>query len=192
MTASVDEAAETKPAQTSLDHAAIAAELQALGSSTKGLSATEAQSRLAQYGPNALAAHETSRWRTLARSFWGPLPFMIEGAALLSLLRRDWPDFFVVVGLLLYNAAVGFWQDNKASNALDALKKGLAPKARVLRDGNWTSIDAAELVPGDIVNVTAGQIVPGDLLLIDGAYLSVDQAALTGESLPVSKRVGDK
>src|SRR5262249_9251477 len=191
MTVGVNEAAETAPAPGPLDHAAIAAELQALASSTKGLTSAEAQSRLAQYGPNALTAPATSRWRKLARSFWGPLPFMIEGAALLSLLRSDWPDFFVVTGLLLYNAAVGFWQDNKAADALDALKKGLAPKARVLRDGTWRSIDAAELVPGDVVNVAAGQIVPADLLLIEGEYLSVDQSALTGESLPVSKKVGD-
>ncbi len=116
---------------------------------------------------------------------------MIEAAALISLVRRDWSDFAVVGGLLIYNAAVGFWQDYKASDALAALKKGLAPKARVQRDGTWLSIDAAELVPGDVVNVTAGQIVPADLLLIDGEYLSVDQAALTGELLAVTKKVGD-
>ena len=116
---------------------------------------------------------------------------MIEVAALISLLRRDWSDFLVVAGLLVYNAVVGFWQEYKASNALDALKKGLAPKARVLRDGSWQTLDAAALVPGDVVNVSGGQIVPADLLLIDGEYLSIDQAALTGESLPVSKKVGD-
>jgi H+-transporting ATPase len=191
-TASADAAAGAKLVQTSLSSAAVAAELQTLGSTPNGLSASEAQARLARYGRNVIEAHQPSRWRRLADYFWGPLPFMIEAAALLSLLRRDWSDFSVVAGLLFYNAAVGFWQDNKASNALDALKKGLAPKARVLRDGNWLSIDAAELVPGDVVNVSAGQIVPGDLLLIGGAYLSVDQAALTGESLPVSKKVGDK
>src|SRR3712207_97985 len=102
-------------------------------------------------------------------------------------LRQDWPDFAVVAGLLLYNAAVGFWQDDNAANALAALEKGLALKARVLRDGQWVSIAAALLDPGDIVNVAAGEIVPPDLLLIDGAYLSVAQAALTGEQLPVSK-----
>ena len=116
---------------------------------------------------------------------------MIEVAALISLLRHDWSDFLVVAGLLVYNAVVGFWQEYKASNALDALKKGLAPKARVLRDGSWQTLDAAALVPGDVVNVSGGQIVPADLLLIDGEYLSIDQAALTGESLPVSKKVGD-
>ncbi len=190
-TARADDTVSAKPIQSSPDPTAIAAKLQALGSSANGLSATEAQARLVRYGRNAIEAHETSRWRKLAGYFWGPLPFMIEAAALLSLMRRDWPDFSVVVGLLIYNAAVGFWQDNKASNALDALKKGLAPKARVLRDGKWISIDAAGLVPGDVVNVSAGQIVPGDLLLIGGAYLSVDQAALTGELLQVSKKIGD-
>ena len=174
-----------------LDANAIAAVLAKLGTTAKGLSGAEAKTRIARYGRNAIEAHEESRWRKLGRYFWGPLPFMIEAAALISLLRRDWSDFLVVGGLLIYNAVVGFWQDNKAANALDALKKGLAPKARVLRDGVWLSIDAAELVPGDIVSVAAGQIVPGDLVLIDGDYLSVDQAALTGESLPVSKRVGD-
>ena len=94
--------------------------------------------------------------------------------------------------MLLYNAAVGFWQDNKAANALAALKKGLAPRARALRDNQWVTVDAAELVPGDVVGVTAGQIVPADLILIDGKYLSCDQASLTGESLPVAKKIGDE
>ena len=171
--------------------AAVAAELKKLDTTPNGLSAKEAASRLARYGRNAIEAHTESKWHKLATYFWGPLPWMIEAAALISLLRRDWSDFAVVGGLLIYNAAVGFWQDYKASDALAALKKGLAPKARVRRDGAWLSIDAAELVPGDVVNVAAGQIVPADLLLIDGEYLSLDQAALTGESLAVSKKVGD-
>ena len=179
------------PPSTTTASAAVATELRKLDTTPKGLSAAEATSRLAQYGRNAIEAHTESKWHKLATYFWGPLPWMIEAAALISLLRRDWSDFAVVGGLLIYNAAVGFWQDYKASDALAALKKGLAPKARVLRDGTWLSIDAAELVPGDVVNVSAGQIVPADLLLIDGEYLSLDQAALTGESLAVSKKVGD-
>ena len=170
---------------------AVAAELLKLETTAKGLSTSEATSRLGKYGRNAIEARTESRWRKLATYFWGPLPWMIEAAALISLLRRDWSDFLVVAGLLVYNATVGFWQEYKASNALDALKKGLAPKARVLRDGTWQTLDAAELVPGDVANVAGGQIVPADLLLIDGEYLSVDQAALTGESLPVSKKEGD-
>ena len=119
--------------------------------------------------------------------FWGPIPWMIEAAALISLARRDWADFGVVSGLLIYNAAVGFWQDAKAASALAALRKGLALKARVLRDGKWASVDAADLVVGDMTDVTAGEIVPADLVLTGGSYLWVDQAALTGESLPVGK-----
>ena len=185
------EPASTTSRPTPADSAAIAAELQKLDTTPTGLSAKEATARLVKYGRNAIEAHVESRWHKLATYFWGPLPWMIEAAALISLARRDWSDFAVVGGLLIYNAAVGFWQDYKASDALAALKKGLAPKARVQRDGKWLSIDAAELVPGDVVNVSAGQIVPADLLLIDGEYLSLDQAALTGESLAVSKKVGD-
>ena len=176
---------------TTLDAAAIDTELKSLNATPKGLSSAESAARLARFGRNAIVAKTESIWKKLATYFWGPLPWMIEAAALISLLRRDWSDFAVVGGLLIYNAAVGFWQDFKATNALDALKKGLAPKARVLRDGKWVSIDATDLVPGDVVNVTAGQIVPADILLIDGEYLTVDQSALTGESLPVSKKVGD-
>src|SRR5262245_21549296 len=157
---------------TTLDAAGIDAEFKSLDATRKGLTAAEAAARIAKYGRNAIVAHTESLWHKLLTYFWGPLPWMIEAAALISLVRRDWSDFAVVGGLLLYNAAVGFWQDFKATNALDALKKGLAPKARVLRDGKWTSIDASDLVPGDVVNVTAGQIVPADLTLIEGEYLT--------------------
>lgn len=170
---------------------AIAAQLSTLKSSAKGLSSSDAAQRLSQYGPNAIEAKEEPLWHKLFGYFWGPIPWMIEAAALISLLRADWADFAVVMGLLLYNAAVGFWQDAKAASALAALKKDLALKARALRDGAWVSVDAATVVPGDIIDVPGGAIVPADLLLISGDYLSVDQAALTGESLPVSKKVGD-
>ena len=156
------------------------------------MSSAEAAHRLTQYGPNTIADRTESKWHKLAAYFWGPLPFLIEAAAIISALRRDWGDFAVVTGLLFYNAAVGFWQDNKAANALAALKKGLAFRARVRRDGKWETIDAADLVPGDVVEIAGGQIVPADVVLIDGEYLSCDQAALTGESLPVSKKVGDQ
>lgn len=174
-----------------LDAAGIAAKLTALQASNQGLSSSEASQRLTKFGPNALQVQEESRWKKLLGYFWGPIPWMIELAALISLARQDWLDFAVIGALLLYNAGVGFWQDNKAANALAALKQGLALKSKVLRDGKWISLDAAQLVPGDIVTVAGGEIVPADLLLTDGKYLSVDQAALTGESLPVSKRVGD-
>jgi len=174
-----------------LDPAAIAAELAKLGTSAKGLTTDEARKRLAKDGPNAIIATEEPLWHKAVSYFWGPIPWMIEAAALISFLRHDWPDFFVVMALLIYNATVGFWQDAKAANALAALRKGLALKAQALRDGKWLSIDATELVVGDVTEVTAGEIVPADLLLTGGTYLSIDQAALTGESLPVGKAVGD-
>ncbi len=184
-------ARESSPTPSQDAQTKIAQRLEALKTTKDGLTAAEAARRLAQYGPNALEDKTESKWRRLLQYFWGPLPFLIEAAAVISAIRRDWPDFGVVAGLLIYNAVVGFWQDDKAAKALAALKKGLAPRARVLRDGAWTSIAAAELTPGDIVSVAAGQIIPADLLLIEGDYLSCDQAALTGESLPVSKKIGD-
>lgn len=174
-----------------LGPAAIAAKFAELGTSAKGLTSTDAAQRLTKYGPNAIEAKEEPLWYKLFGYFWGPIPWMIEAAALISLLRADWADFIVVMGLLLYNAAVGFWQDAKAASALAALKKDLALKARALRDGAWVSIDAASVVPGDMIDVSGGEIVPADLLLVSGEYLSVDQAALTGESLPVSKTIGE-
>jgi H+-transporting ATPase len=174
-----------------LDAAAIAAKFAELKSSDKGLTSDEAKARLAKDGPNAIVAKEEPLWHKLFGYFWGPIPWMIEAAAAISLARQDWVDFAVVFGLLIYNAAVGFWQDAKAASALAALRKGLALKARVLRDGKWDSIDAADLVFGDMTDVTAGEIVPADLVLTGGSYLSIDQAALTGESLPVGKTVGD-
>ncbi len=174
-----------------LDPAAIQSQLAKLGASAQGLTTDEARKRQAKDGPNAIVAAEEPLWHKAIGYFWGPIPWMIEAAALSSFLRRVCPDFAVVMGLLIYNAAVGFWQDAKAANALAALRKGLALKASALRDGKWTAIDATELVVGDVTDVTAGEIVPADLLLIGGAYLSIDQAALTGESLPVGKAVGD-
>jgi H+-transporting ATPase len=186
-----ENAAKTQSNSNTLDAQGIQQKLQELQSSPQGLDHNEAEKRLTQYGPNAIEAHEESKWKKLLGYFWGPIPWMIEAAAIISLFRQDWPDFIVISVLLLYNAIVGFWQDNKAANALAALKQGLAAKAHVLRDGKWDAIDATQLVPGDIVTVSGGEILPADLLLLDGQYLSVDQAALTGESLPVSRRIGD-
>ncbi len=186
-----DHSSENHNNPVTLDAQGIVQKLQDLKTSSTGLSTTEAQQRLTQYGPNAIEAHEQSKWKKLLGYFWGPIPWMIEAAALISLFRQDWPDFAVITVLLLYNAIVGFWQDNKAANALAALQKGLAAKAHVLRDGKWEEVDAANLVPGDIVTVAGGEILPADLILTEGQYLSVDQAALTGESLPVSRSIGD-
>jgi H+-transporting ATPase len=158
----------------------------------EGLSGAEAQQRLEKYGPNALVEKEMSLARKLIGHFTGPIAYMIEAAAIVSAVIGHWGDFAVITGLLFFNAALEFWQDRKASSALAALKKGLAPEATVMRDGKWQEIDAARLVPGDIVKIRLGVIVPADLRLIGGSFASIDQAALTGESLPAAKKIGDE
>ncbi len=158
----------------------------------QGLSSEEAARRLQQYGPNALEEKKVSALQKLLGYFWGPIPWMIEVAAILSALVRHWPDFWIIIALLIFNAAVGFWQEYTAGNAVAALMKQLALKARVLRDGQWREIDAKQLVPGDIIRIRLGDVIPADVKLIEGDYLSVDQSALTGESLPVTKRTGDE
>src|SRR5271157_5651054 len=157
-----------------------------------GLSSAEAQQRLEKYGPNALIEKEISLARKIVGLFTGPIAYMIEAAAIVSAVIGHWSDFAIITGLLFFNAALEFWQDRKASDALSALKKGLAPEATALRDGKWQTVQASTLVPGDIVKIRLGVIVPADLRLVKGDYAAIDQAALTGESLPAAKKVGDE
>jgi H+-transporting ATPase len=158
----------------------------------RGLSESEASRRLVQFGENALVEHHVGVLERLAHFFWGPIPWMIETAAALSAALGHWSDLAIILVMLFINAGVGFWQEFKADNAIALLKQRLALKARVKRDGVWKDIEAKLLVPGDVVRVKLGNVVPADLKLIEGAYLSVDQSALTGESLPVDKKVGDE
>lgn len=160
--------------------------------SQTGLSSTEAQNRLTQYGKNSITAKEEPLWLKFLKDFTGPIAYMIEAAAIISAIIGHWDDFTIIIILLLFNACIELWQDRKASNALAALKKGLAPEATVMRDGKFQTIKAENLVPGDIVKIRLGQIVPADLRFISGDYASIDQAALTGESLPVTKKIGDE
>ena len=113
---------------------------------------------------------------------------MIEGAAILSAIARHWEDLIIISLMLLINACVGFWEEFKADTAISALKARLALKAKVLRDGTWRDIEASGLVPGDVVDVRLGNIVPADLKLFGEGFLTVDQSALTGESLPVERK----
>ena len=175
-----------------LEKADLAVVYQSLATSPQGLTSADAKERLDQYGRNELVDQEVSKLMKFLAFFWGPIAWMIEAAALLSLLMQHWADFSIIMVLLIYNAVSGFWQELKASDALAALKAGLAPKATVLRDGEFISLDAAEVVPGDVLRIKLGEIVPADVRFIDGEYISIDQAALTGESLPVNKKIGDE
>ncbi len=156
-----------------------------------GLTANEARERLVRYGYNELEeSHQNPLLRFLT-CFWGPIPWMIEAAMVLSAVVRHWPDFCVILVLLVANAVVGTWEEHQAGNAIAALREKLAPQARVRRDGQWRVIPARELVPGDVIRVRLGDIVPADAHLMGNDLLQVDQSALTGESMPVSRRAGE-
>jgi len=162
-----------------------------LGSSPNGLTQAEASKRLIQYGPNEIAEQQRNAILDFLKYFWGPIPWMIEVAVVLSAAVQHWPDFCIILVLLCANATIGFWEERQAGNAIDALKARLAITARVQRDGTWIAPAARELVPGDIIRLRLGDIVPADARLLAGDEISVDQSALTGESLPATKKSGD-
>jgi H+-transporting ATPase len=183
----------TKPQPENEQAASLSlAELQKnLATSPEGLSQEEAERRLAQYGYNEIPEEKANPFLRLLSYFWGPIPWMIEVAAILSALVQHWTDFGIILILLLVNAVVGFWEEYQAGNTIAALKETLALKARVKRGGIWSMISARELVPGDIIRVRIGDIVPADARLLEGDPVQVDQSALTGESLPVTHETGD-
>lgn len=167
-------------------------ELQKILSSTpNGLSQAEAQQRLVHYGPNEIIEKKINPFLKFLTYFWGPIPWMIEIAVILSAVVQHWPDFFIILILLFSNAAIGFWEEFQAGNAIETLKAKLALKARVLRDGRWINPEARELVPGDVIRLRLGDIVPADARLLNGDSIEVDQSALTGESLPIERKSGD-
>ena len=162
-----------------------------LQSSPDGLTQAEAEKRLAQYGPNEIEETKTNPFLKFLTYFWGPIPWMIEAAVILSAVARHWPDFGIILLLLLANAVVGFWEERQAGDAIDALKAKLAVKARVKRDGKWINPPARDLVPGDAIRLRLGDIVPADARLLEGDPVEVDQSALTGESLPATRKPGE-
>ncbi|NPA76432.1 MAG: plasma-membrane proton-efflux P-type ATPase [Candidatus Diapherotrites archaeon] len=157
----------------------------------KGLTQAEADKRLQDYGYNEIPEKTEPAIVKFLKKFWGPIPWMIEAAAILSFIVKDWNDFWIILTLLTVNAVIEFWQEHKAENIIAYLKKKMAVYARVLRDMQWTKIPARELVPGDIVRLRIGDIVPADVRILDDTELQVDESALTGESLPAKKKKGD-
>jgi H+-transporting ATPase len=148
------------------------------------LSAIEAAGRLKTGGPNAVVDIAQHPVRRAVNKLWAPVPWMLEAAILLQLGLGDYVAAGVVALLLLFNAALGFFQEGRAQATLDALKSRLALIASVKRDGQWITVPAADLVPGDVVKLSLGAVVAADMRLIDGSIL-IDQSMLTGESLPV-------
>ena len=130
---------------------------------------------------------------------WNPLSWVMEAAALVAIALSngehrapDWPDFAGIILLLIINSTIGFYEERNAGNAVKALMDSLAPKAKVKRDGSWMEIESSDLVPGDRISFKIGDIVPADCRLTEAINVSIDQAALTGESLPQSKKLGDQ
>jgi H+-transporting ATPase len=164
---------------------------QELATTADGLTVAEAALRLQRYGPNEIKEKSHNPIITFLAFFWGPIPWMIEVAAILAAVIHHWETFAIIIAMLLVNAGVGFWQRQKADHAIALLKQQIALLAVVRRNGQWVQTPAAELVPGDLVRVRLGDIVPADLKLFQGDYLLIDEAALTGESLPVEKHPGD-
>jgi H+-transporting ATPase len=156
----------------------------------QGLTGAKAKDRVTRFGYNEIEEKEEPLWHRIFRRFWSPIAWMIELAAVLSAIVQKWEDFTIILIMLLVNAGLDFLQEHRALNALKALKQRLTKEVTVKRDGEFKRIPLRELVPGDIVKLRIGDIVPADVQLLEGDYLSVDQAALTGESLPVSKKVG--
>jgi len=171
---------------------AIADSLGALHSdAVQGLSNEEALRRLQRDGYNEIEEKSEPLWHRIFRRFWGPIPWMIEVAALLSAVVQKWEDFTIISIMLLVNAVLDFLQEHRALNALQALRQHLANEVIVLRDGLFRTLPVRELVVGDIIRLRIGDIVPADVQLLDGDYLLLDQSALTGESLPVSKKINE-
>eukprot|EP01018_Ginkgo_biloba_P039658 Gb_36099 [translate_table: standard] len=165
----------------------------------EGLSSEEGENRLRIFGLNKLEEKKESKILKFMGFMWNPLSWVMEIAALMAIALAngdgeapDWQDFIGIVVLLVINSTISFIEENNAGNAAAALMAGLAPKTKVLRDGRWQEQDASILVPGDIVSIKLGDIVPADARLLEGDPLKIDQSALTGESLPVTKNPGDE
>ncbi|WCJ29849.1 Plasma membrane ATPase [Euphorbia peplus] len=172
---------------------------QQLKCTKEGLTSEEGLKRLEIFGPNKLEEKKESKVLKFLGFMWNPLSWVMEAAAIMAIVLAngggkppDWQDFLGITVLLIINSTISFIEENNAGNAAAALMAGLAPKSKVLRDGKWSEEDASMLVPGDMISIKLGDIVPADARLMDGDPLKIDQSALTGESLPVTRMPGDE
>lgn len=164
--------------------------LAALQTGTTGLTPEEAKSRLLREGPNALPGKAADpAWLRFARHFNDVLIYILLAAAVATALMGHWTDTLVILAVAVINAAIGFFQENKAEKSLAALRGMLSSTAHVVRNGQKMEIDAAELVPGDLIALRPGDKIPADVRLIEVHHLQVEESMLTGESLTVAKQV---
>jgi H+-transporting ATPase len=156
----------------------------------EGLNSTEVKEKQQLYGRNEVAEKQASPIVAFAKRFWGLAAWMLEVAIVLSAVLGKYLDVYIIAALLLVNAILGFIQEQQATRAVKALKQKLQLQARVLRDGVWQTENGAEIVPGDVIRVRRGDFVPADFKILD-SEATFDQSAITGESLPVEKKIGD-
>ncbi|CAM0875604.1 unnamed protein product [Alopecurus aequalis] len=182
-----------------LEHIPVEEVFQNLQCSEQGLTSKDGQERIAIFGPNKLEEKKESKILKFLGFMWNPLSWVMEVAAIMAIALAngdgrppDWQDFVGIIALLVLNSTISYFEESNAGSSAKALMANLAPKTKVLRDGKWSEQDASILVPGDIISIKLGDIVPADArLLLDGDPLKIDQSALTGESLPVTKNPGD-
>ena len=155
-----------------------------------GLTSTEADRLLHVHGRNELPEKVVPKWYIFVSQLWQPMPIMIWIAAVVEAAIQNWTDMAILLFIQFANASIGFYEITKAGDAVAALKSQLQAKATVKRDGKWQNIDAALVVPSDLVLLAAGSAIPADCRVNEG-QIEVDQAALTGESLPVTMYKGD-
>ncbi len=161
--------------------------LAALNTSPEGLSEEEARRRIEIYGRNELETQKESLWSVLLRQFRNPLVYILLLASVIALSVGERVDFFLIVGIVLANALIGFFQEYKAITSLESLRKYTELKVRVLRDRTVREVPSSLLVPGDVVLVEEGDVVPADIRLLRSEGLLVDESVLTGESIPTEK-----
>jgi H+-transporting ATPase len=155
----------------------------------KGLTSDEGRRRLEKFGPNAMPDTSVHPLRMALEKFWAPVPWMLEAAIVLELVIGKYIEAAIIGGLLIFNAALGLFQESRAQATLTALKSRLALNASVRRDGAWKTVPAAELVPGDVVKLSLGGVVAADVHITAGEVL-LDQSMLTGESVPIEAAAG--
>jgi H+-transporting ATPase len=155
----------------------------------KGLTSDEARRRLQTSGPNAMPDTNMHPLRMALGKFWAPVPWMLEAAVALEIALGDYIQAAIIASLLVFNAALGLFQESRAQATLAALRSRLALNASVRRDGAWKTVPAAELVPGDVIKLSLGGVVAADVHLTSGGIL-LDQSMLTGESIPIEAGSG--
>ncbi len=162
-----------------------------LGSSPKGLSSREADKRIESYGYNEITGKKPNYALIFLRKFTGPVQLILILVIILSYILNSIRDVYIITALLVFNAIIGFVEEYRADESVDALKDRLSSSARVLRDNKWQVIKAKMLVPGDIIKVKLGDIIPADCKVIEPEELQVDESIITGESMPQGKKEGD-